>query len=256
MRKLLTREEWGRRRRTNRVILVVVVAILTLAILTLSVLVTYKSIQRGSISKRGLLHDIKDDLLGSNREGIEAIGEWLANGVEIDIDFLTPNEYSRSQTPLKDINSIVIHYTANPGTTAANNRSYFNGLATKHTTYASSHYIIGLEGEVIQCIPLNEVAFASNDRNHDTISIECCHEDATGKFNTTTYTSLISLTAALCMEFDLAEEDIIRHYDVTGKLCPLYFVENEEEWFLFRKEVMAKVDEMKAAQTQTGGEMQ
>jgi hypothetical protein len=33
-------------------------------------------------------------------------------------------------------------------------------------------------------------------------------------------------------------------------------VENEEEWFLFRKEVMAKVDELKAAQIQTGGEIQ
>ncbi len=246
MRRILTREEWSRRRRRNRILLVFTVMTLTLIILAMTVFIAFKTIQRGNISDKGIIHDIKDDLLGNNREGIIAIGEQLANGVRISEDFLTPNEYSRSQTPLKDINAIVIHYTANPGTTAANNRSYFEGLATKHTTYASSHYIIGIEGEVVQCIPLNEVAFASNDRNSDTISIECCHEDETGRFNEATYDSLVSLTAALCMEFNLGEEDIIRHYDVTEKLCPLYYVEHEEEWLEFRKEVMRKVEEIKA----------
>ena len=245
MRRKLTREEWSRRRRRNRVFLIIIVSLLTLSILMITVHITYNVIHRGSISKDGIIHDIKDDLLGNNREGTTAIKELLSNGVEIKSDYLTPNAYSRPQTPLKDIKSIVIHYTANPGTSAANNRSYFEGLATKQTTYASSHYIIGIEGEVLQCIPLNEVAFASNDRNNDSLSIECCHEDKTGEFTASTYASLVSLTAALCMEFDLCEEDIIRHYDVTGKLCPLYYVEHEEEWFQFRKEVMAKVAEIR-----------
>lgn len=245
MRRILTREEWSRRRRRNRILLILVLAVLTLFILTMTAFIIYRTIKRGSISEGGIIHDIKDDLLGSNREGIPAIEELLSNGVKISGNYLTPNEYSRPQTMLKDINSIVIHYTANPGTSAENNRSYFEGLATKHTTYASSHYIVGLEGEVLQCVPLNEVAFASNDRNNDSLSIECCHEDETGKFNETTYSSLVSLTAALCVQFNLGEEDIIRHYDVTGKLCPLYYVEHEEEWFQFRKEVMVKVEEIK-----------
>ncbi len=245
MRRILTREEWSRRRRRNKIILIFIIAILTLAILVMTVLITYRVVQRDNISNQGLIHDIKDDFLGSNWDGIAAIEGQLSNGVEISSEYLTPNEYSRPKTPLKDINSIVIHYTANPGTTAANNRSYFEGLAKKHTTYASSHYIIGLEGEIIQCIPLNEIAFASNNRNDDTLSIECCHEDETGRFNEATYASLVSLTAALCIEFDLGEEDIIRHYDVTEKLCPLYYVEHEDEWYEFRKEVMVKVEELK-----------
>lgn len=223
------------------------IVILTLAILVMTLFILYKAAQRESISSQGLIHDIKDELMGNNRDGIAAIQGVLSNGVEISSEYLTPNEYSRPQTPLKDINSIVIHYTANPGTTAANNHDYFDGLASNHTTYASSHYIIGLEGEIIQCVPLNEIAFASNDRNNDTISIECCHEDVTGKFNEATYDSLVSLTAALCVEFDLGEEDIIRHYDVTEKLCPLYYVEHEDEWFQFCKEVMVKVEEIKNA---------
>jgi N-acetylmuramoyl-L-alanine amidase CwlA len=207
-------------------------------------LIAYTAINHDKISEKGILSDIKNGLLGNNRDGTQAIGATLSNGVVIQSDLLTPNVYSRPQTPLKDINSIVVHYTANPGTTAANNRDYFEGLATKHTTYASSHYIIGTLGEVVQCVPLNEISFASNDRNNDTVSIECCHEDETGKFSDTTYASLVSLTAALCIEFNLREEDIIRHYDVTEKLCPLYYVEHEEEWFQFRKEVMAKVIEI------------
>lgn len=245
MRRILTKDEWRKRRQREKTVLIIVNLILTLAILVLALFIVYKVIHGDKPSDRGLIHDITDELLGSNQTGITAIDEVLSNGVEIDQALLTPNEYSRPQTPLKDIKSIVVHYTANPGTTAKNNRSYFNGLAKKHTTYASSHYIIGLEGEVIQCVPLNEIAFASNNRNNDSLSIECCHEDETGKFNSTTYSSLVALTAALCNEFNLGEEDIIRHYDVTKKRCPLYYVENEEEWYQFRKEVMSKVEEIK-----------
>lgn len=156
---------------------------------------------------------------------------------------LTPNEYSRPQTPLKKVNSIVIHYTANPGTGAEANRNYFESLSEKKTTSASSHFVIGLEGEIIQCIPLDEISFASNDRNYDTISIECCHPDATGKFNDETYDSLVKLTAWLSCKYNLKEEDIIRHYDVTGKLCPLYFVEHEDEWIKFKDTVMEYIKE-------------
>jgi N-acetylmuramoyl-L-alanine amidase CwlA len=65
--------------------------------------------------------------------------------------------------------------------------------------------------------------------------------DETGIFNAETYASLVSLTAALCVEFDLKKKDIIRHYDITGKLCPLYFVEHEDAWEAFKEDVMLKV---------------
>lgn len=146
-------------------------------------------------------------------------------------DFLTPNEYSRPQTPLLQVNAIVIHYVGNPGTTAQNNRNYFEALSITEDTYASSHFVIGLDGEIIQCIPLNEIAYCSNDRNDDTISIECCHPDADGRFNEETRTSLIRLTAWLCETYGLnPAEDVIRHYDVTGKVCPKYYVDHPDAW--------------------------
>ena len=160
--------------------------------------------------------------------------DWIA------VQLLDENPYSPPRTPLERINDIVVHYTANPGTTAQQNRNYFNSLAQQNgesATSVSSHFIIGLDGEIIQCIPLSEISYASNDRNFDTVSIECCHLEADGKFTDATYQSLIRLCAWLEKELKLKEGSIIRHYDVTGKLCPLYFVEHESKWNQFKEDV-------------------
>lgn len=155
---------------------------------------------------------------------------YQAEGLSIQHDFLTKNPYSRSGRSLPRVNGIVIHYTANPGSTAKNNRNYFENLKITHSTSASSHFIIGLDGEIIQCIPLNEIAYASNNRNKDTIAIECCHPDSTGRFNQATYQSLQKLVRALMQTYHLQNQDIIRHYDITGKICPKYFVDYPEQW--------------------------
>ena len=158
-------------------------------------------------------------------------------------NFLTPNEYSRPQIPLEKVKGIVIHYTANPGSDAAGNRNYFEGLKDSKITKASSHFIIGLDGTIIQCLPLEEIAYASNERNVDTIAIECCHPDETGKFTKKTYNSLIKLTAWLCGRYNLKKEDIIRHYDVTGKDCPRYYVANEDKWEELKNDVFNYIEE-------------
>ena len=103
-----------------------------------------------------------------------------ASRPEIDVQLLDINEYSRPGIESDGITGIVIHYTANPGSTAQENRDYFEGLKDTHETSASSNFVVGLEGEIIQCVPTWEVAYASNERNKDTISIECCHPDETG----------------------------------------------------------------------------
>lgn len=155
----------------------------------------------------------------------------------IDVQLLDVNPYSRPGIQSNGITGIVIHYTANPGSTAQENRDYFNGLQYSHETSASSNFIVGLDGEIIQCVPTWEVAYASNDRNYDTVSIEVCHPDESGKFTDATYRSLVQLTAWLCVKFGITSDDVIRHYDVTGKNCPKYFVEHEDAWELFRENV-------------------
>lgn len=183
----------------------------------------------------------------SHGEEIPTFGKSYTPKVEmpqIEEELLTPNKYSRSQLPLKTVKGIVIHYTANPKSDAMDNRNYFENLKDTHTTSVSSHYIIGLDGTIIQCIPLSEIAYASNDRNVDTISIECCHKKKNGAFTDETYQSLVELTAWLCGEYNLEKDDIIRHYDVTGKNCPKYYVEHEDLWEKFKQDVFAYIDEM------------
>lgn len=162
-----------------------------------------------------------------------------ASEPEISVQLLDVNDYSRPGTEMDPVTGIVIHYTANPGSTAQQNRDYFNNLQDGQGTSVSSHFIVGLDGEIVQCVPTWEVAYASNERNHDTISIECCHPDDTGKFKDETYISMVKLTAFLCAKFDLDADAVIRHYDVTGKNCPKYFVENEDAWKLFKADVKA-----------------
>ncbi len=145
-------------------------------------------------------------------------------------DFLTVSEYNRPGTKLTSVRNIFVHYTANPGTSAAQNRSYFENLGQTHERAASAHFIIGYEGEIIQCIPLDEEAYAVIERNGDSISIECCFLEENGSFTQETYDSLIQMLAWLTDKYDLEPEDILRHYDCGGKLCPIYYVEHEDEW--------------------------
>lgn len=159
------------------------------------------------------------------------------------VDLLTINPYSRPGTKTDKIRNIVIHYTANPGTSAKQNRDYFQGLKDSRQTKASSHFIVGIEGEIVQCVPTWEVAFASNNRNSDTISIETCHLKEDGAYTDETYDSLVQLTAWLCEKFGLTEQDIIRHYDITGKICPKYFVDNEKAWETFKTDVKKVLEE-------------
>ena len=162
----------------------------------------------------------------------------------IEENLLPVNPYSRPGTKLEEVNAIVIHYVGNPGTTAAQNRSYIENIIETGEASVSSHFIVGLDGEIIQCVPLDEISYASNTRNEDTIAVETCHPDETGKYNQTTYDSMVKLTAYLCILYNLnPDKDVIRHYDVTGKECPKYFVDYENEWSLFKAQVKRQMSE-------------
>lgn len=152
-------------------------------------------------------------------------------------EIISQDGHSRTGKEMKKVNDIVIHYVANPGSTAQQNRDYFNSSQSK----VSAHFIVGLKGEVVQCIPLGEQSSASNNRNPDTISIEVCHPGSNGKFNDKTYRALVKLTAWLCDEFRLDEDNVIRHYDVTGKACPKYYVEHPDAWKQLKKDIKRKL---------------
>lgn len=163
-------------------------------------------------------------------------------------EYLTINHYSRPHIPIEKVKGIVIHWVANPGSTAQANRNYFEGLkigkknSKGEYIYASSHYIVGLKGEIIGCIPETEVAYHASNANGDHIGIEVCHPDWQGQFSEITYQTLIELTADICKRYQLDPmKDIIRHYDVTGKDCPRYYIKNPEAWERLKKGVNDKM---------------
>lgn len=170
----------------------------------------------------------------------------IENSIEkptITVNLLEPNRYSRPGTSLKKVKNIFVHYTANKGTSAEQNRSYFANLAETGERSASAHFIIGYDGEIIQCIPLEEEAYAVKGRNNDSVSIECCYLSEDGSFTSSTYNSLVELLSWLCAEYGLTEQDILRHYDAGGKKCPVYYVEHEDEWEQLREDVAQFMDD-------------
>ena len=172
--------------------------------------------------------------------------------MNIEDRLLSINEYSRTGEKQGTIQKIVVHWVGNAGSSAIGNRNYFESLAKTHKTYASSHYIIGLDGEIIRCIPENEVAFhsGSHSMNRKSIGIEDCHPDWEGKFNENTYNSLVELCADICRRYNLGIDAIIRHYDVTGKACPKYYVENEAAWEQFKSDLVDYIETNGIAKTE------
>ena len=175
-------------------------------------------------------------------------GEGVAVPDYVEEDLLPVNQWSRPGITLERIEGVVIHYVGNPDTTAQANRNYFSSLSSgEEETYASSHFIVGLEGEVVQCIPLTEQAYATPGRNADTVAVEVCHPDETGEFSPVTYDRAVELTAWLCGTFGLdPETDVTRHYDATGKRCPLYYVEHPEAWEAFLADTAEALEVLRA----------
>lgn len=152
-------------------------------------------------------------------------------------DKLLDNERARPGTKRNNITTIVVHWVGNPNTSAINNRNYFNNK-TANVNDVSAHYIVGLDGEIIRCIPDNEVAHHAKQANPYSIGIEVCHPDWNGRFNYKSYLSLLKLVSWLCDKYDISADNVRRHYDITGKACPVYYVDNPSEWNLFKKRLI------------------
>ena len=244
-RQRLTRAERQRRRRRARIrryirmtllcagILVGIVALtklLKVPASTAEASTPMEAIDMAQQVEKGIENTMGTRIQGLAAETYAAHPDWTE-------DFLTVNEYSRPGDPLTEVNNIFVHYTANPGTSAAQNRSYFEQLKDNHERSASAHFIIGYNGEIIQCVPLDEIAYAVQTRNEDSISIECCYKADNGQVTQETYDYLIRLLSWLIDAYELEPEDILRHYDCGGKKCPIYYTEHEDAWEQLKEDV-------------------
>lgn len=145
----------------------------------------------------------------------------------------------KSRRRTQEIKYIVIHYPACPGHNALWLADYF--ARTKRTV--STHYIVDND-DIIQVISTDRVAYHAaarraadyrcDARNGNSIGIDICDDkldrghisadDDDWFFGGHALALAASLCARLCQIYNLPEEAVIRHYDVTGKRCPAPFI--------------------------------
>lgn len=153
------------------------------------------------------------------------------------------NKFGRPGTSLI-AKKIAIHYTGKPDVPGSKTVSYFNNVVANgykingKYVYASSHYVIDLDGTIYQLIPTTECCYATNSANSYAIAIEVATTGADNHYTDATYKSMVHLCAWLCQYKHLnCITDIITHTDVVGKsykLCPVYMVKNPAKMHQFK----------------------
>lgn len=150
------------------------------------------------------------------------------------------------------IRYIVIHYVGALGGAKANCQYYAGGDRS-----ASAHYFVGFDGEIWQSVEDADIAWhcgASSYkhgecRNANSIGIEMCVRKqntaslgATDKdwyFENETVEAAVELTRCLMEKYGVPASNVIRHYDVTGKVCPNPYVYNTmgHTWEEFKRKI-------------------
>ena len=147
-----------------------------------------------------------------------------------------------------DIKYIVLHYTANDGDTDEANGNYFNGANRN----ASAHLFVD-DDSYTQSVPDNYVAWSVGGNkypntkggslygiatNANTLNIEMCDTIKNGKYEVSpkTQENVITIVREKMKQYNIPIDRVIRHYDVTGKLCPAYFVD-ETAWAAFKAKI-------------------
>lgn len=167
---------------------------------------------------------------------------------------------SRSTSKIK---YAVAHYTGNDGDTDEANANYF----ANNNVGASAHYFID-DDSVTQSVPDNYVAWAVGSSglldqgspykkngakyfgkctNTNSLSFELCDTKKDGKRMVTKATrgNAVAFIAKKMHQYNIPIGNLIRHFDVNGKLCPLYWVTDEADWKAFKKEVEAELKKLK-----------
>lgn len=146
---------------------------------------------------------------------------------------------------------IVIHYTANKGDTAVNNGNYF----ARTQISASAHYFVD-ENNIVNSVPEEYIAWHCGGKNykHPTcrnwtaIGVEICMNDKNGKIRYDSIRNSIPLVRDLMKRYNISIDNVIRHYDVTGKQCPKPMVDDEELWEEYKDMLSeVRIDKVKDA---------
>ncbi len=162
-----------------------------------------------------------------------------------------------SARALSVIKYIVIHYTGNDGDTDENNGNYFKN----HIVEASAHYFVD-DDSVTQSVPDNYVAWAVGGKrysdyktsggaklygkanNTNSLSVEICDDVKNGVVypSQATIENAVALVKELQKKYNIPNENVIRHFDVNGKKCPKYWVDNAKWETEFKSKLVTKTE--------------
>ena len=143
---------------------------------------------------------------------------------------------------------LVLHYVGATGT-AEDNCRYFQS----NYRGASAHYFVGHKGEIWQCVEDKDVAWHCGAtrykhpycRNTNSIGIElCCRKNLSNNtwyFEEETVKAATELVKDLMKKYNIPAANVIRHYDVTGKVCPEPFVRDSAAWSTFKAGLTATI---------------
>lgn len=154
----------------------------------------------------------------------------------------------------KSIVYIVVHYTANDGDVAVGNCNYFAAPGRK----ASAHYFVD-ESSIWQSVMDTDTAwhcggdlqgkgghsFHGICTNSNSIGVEMCSRIVNGRcvISERTQINAAQLVRQLMKTYGIPLPCVIRHYDVTGKLCPRPFAEDVNQWIRFKQNLEKIQDE-------------
>lgn len=157
-----------------------------------------------------------------------------------------PRTTPHNRRPGHSLNAstITIHNTANPSSTARNER---NWLTNPSNSATASYHIVIDSAEAIECIPLNEVAWHAGDGsgegsgNRTSIGIEICES---GNYSGT-LDNAAALVASMLEARGWGTDRLRRHYDWSGKNCPRLMNSggNWSGWTRFVASVQAKMND-------------
>ena len=133
---------------------------------------------------------------------------------------------------------IILHYVGNPGTTAAANANYFHNVNAR----VSVNYVVD-DREAIELIPPDMKSYGtkSGEYNGKYIQIEMCHPDKSGRISGATLENTVRLCRGLISRYGCRR--VIRHYDATGKMCPLWYALHPSEWEELKERILSGEDE-------------
>ena len=166
------------------------------------------------------------------------------------INELLAHSSNYTTTSGRRIDYIVIHYTGNDGDTAEGNCKYFSAAGRN----ASAHYFVD-ERETWRSVRDKDrawhcggkVYYHPKCRNSNALGIELCsRKDKRGAyyFKPETIARAVALTRAKMAEYGIPPEHVVRHYDVTHKMCPAPFVQDAAAWQAFKNALTVREDNM------------